>query len=151
MSIGLIINMESGDYRKKGYCVERYHLLEEDLLRFLDFVTIGFYSPTERKNIRSMYLADLLLRLGHNVKILFKDYLLSIPNYENYVKRKPKNWNMDTYKTLENRLPEKYNLYLAEKSVVLIPTLEVLYPFKNEKNVNWNDIGKKNENSNKKR
>jgi len=146
-----VIIMEPGEYEEKGYCVERYHLLEEDILRFLDFITLVFYTPAERKNIKSMYLADLLLRLGHNSEILLKDHLLSIPNYDTIVKVKPKRWDMNTYKILENGLPQKkHNLHLAEKFVVLQPTFEHIYPFRSEKCVNWNDIGKSNKKENEK-
>ena len=38
--------MEPGKYGKSGYSVERYHLLEEDALKFLDFIAVShdYYS-----------------------------------------------------------------------------------------------------------
>lgn len=31
------------EYFENGYHIDRYHALEEDLLRFLDYVTLDFY------------------------------------------------------------------------------------------------------------
>ena len=89
-----------------------------------------------------MYLADLLLRVGHNFEILLQDYLLSIPDYRKIAKGAIKDWNIGTYRLLENQLPQPgHNLNIAEKFVFLRPTFETIYPLKSEKNVNWNDMG----------
>ena len=42
------------EYFGKGYHIDRYHALEEDLLTFLDYVTIEFYpKPRNQKYIKS--------------------------------------------------------------------------------------------------
>lgn len=65
--------MAQEGYLEQGYQIDRYYALEEDLLRFLGFVTLEFYpSIDERKSIRSLYLGDLLLRIGSNIDILFR-------------------------------------------------------------------------------
>jgi hypothetical protein len=69
--------MNQEGYLEQGYHIDRYHALEDDLLRFLDFVTLDFYpSIEERQKIKSLYLGDLLLRIGSNIDIFFRKIMM---------------------------------------------------------------------------
>jgi hypothetical protein len=136
--------MNSDDYLKKGYHVDRYHVLEEDLLRFLDFLPLELY-PTqeERQKIRSMYLADLLLRIGSNIDIFFSKYILSnlsIPVCITIATEKEHEfWNWGDFKKLEP------NLHLSDVHVEIIATRETIYPFRKEGYKNgdtWDNINR---------
>jgi len=136
--------MISDDYLEKGYHVDRYHALEEDFLRFLDYMSLEFYPSTEkRQEIRSMYLADLLLRIGSNIDIFFSKYIISNPNVQECSKivqeKKPDFWNWGDFKTLEP------NLHLSDLNVYVIATGETIYPFRREGNkesITWENINK---------
>ena len=66
------------EFFEKGYHIDRYHALEEDLLTFLDYVTIEFYpKPRNQRYIKSIYLADLMLRIGSNIGIFFDKFIES--------------------------------------------------------------------------
>lgn len=96
--------MDSENYLKKGYHVDRYHALEEDLLRFCDYISLEFYpSVDKRRAIRSMYLADLLLRIGSNIDIFFSKYISSnshVKECSNIAKEKPPEfWNWETLRS----------------------------------------------------
>jgi hypothetical protein len=136
--------MDSDDYLKKGYHVDRYHALEDDLLRFLDYITLEFYSSVgERQQIRSMYLADLLLRIGSNIDIFFSKYIISnsnVPECSTIAKeKKPELWNWGDFKKVEP------SLHLSDLNVEIIATSERIYPFRKDghKDGNtWDNINK---------
>ena len=133
--------MNFEEYITRGYNIDRYYMLEEDCLKFLDCVTLGFYSIQERKNINSLYLADLLLRIGSNVEILFKEYIASMPDKESIIKEKTKEeWNWGHYKQLE------FKLQLSKESIIINATLEEIFPFKNTDGAVWESINQKDDN-----
>lgn len=137
--------MNSDDYLEKGYHVDRYHALEEDFLRFLDYMSLEFYPSAEkRQGIRSMYLADLLLRIGSNIDIFFSKYIISNPNIQECstisTEKKPEFWNWGDFKKLEP------NLQLSDLNVYIIATGETIYPFRREGNkegTTWENINRK--------
>jgi hypothetical protein len=154
------------EYFEKGYHIDRYHALEEDLLRFLDYVTLEFYpKPQNQKYIRSIYLADLMLRIGSNIGIFFDKFIEGLVSGEirvadplfsmdesrkareelREIKQKnssnPKwqGWNWNNYQKLDPIL------ILSDRHVLLIPLNEIIYPFKyNGKSggKSWMDIKK---------
>jgi hypothetical protein len=124
------------DYFDRGYQVDRYHALEEDLIRFFNFMPLDFYTTSEeRKRIRSTYLADLLLRIGSNIDIFFKKFISSDSGTE----LDERNLKWGNYKRLES------NLNLARENVRIIQTSETIYPFKNAEGIAWNEITEKDE------
>ena len=139
--------MDSENYLKKGYHVDRYHALEEDLLRFCDYISLEFYpSVDKRRAIRSMYLADLLLRIGSNIDIFFSKYISSnshVKECSNIAKEKPPEfWNWGDFKKLEPHLK------LSDLSVEVIATSERIYPFRKEgleESFSWDNINKNEE------
>jgi hypothetical protein len=140
------------EYFEKGYHIDRYHALEEDLLTFLDYVTIEFYpKPRNQKYIKSIYLADLMLRIGSNIGIYFDKFiesyairgeirlarnLLALQESAEVVERfkatkennvsnsKWQGWNWNDYKKLEPILN------LSDQHVTLIPLSTNIYPFR---------------------
>ena len=156
------------EYFEKGYHIDRYHALEEDLLTFLDYVTLEFYpKPQNRKYIKSIYLADLMLRIGSNIGIFFDQFI------ERYLIQKKSNiqqnllmtqdsckiaeelkkkkirleskgewrgWNMGDYKKLDPILN------LSNLTVSIIPLNEDLCPFRydgKKESKSWTEINEK--------
>lgn len=126
------------DYLDQGLHVDRYHSLENDLLKFLDFISLDSYKTgSERESIKSIYLADLLLRIGSNIDIFFRKYIKS--NSDSVCvqikaeKPKETDWNWADYKKLEAVLG------LSGECVVITPTGEKLYPFA-ESGKSWDQI-----------
>lgn len=114
-------------YIEQGYHIDRYHALEDDLLRFLDFITLDFYpSIEERKTVKSLYLGDLLLRIGSNIDIFFRKIISSNKDdkdiKEIFGKKTKIDWN--AFKKLEPLLR------LSDSNVEIISTSERLYPFR---------------------
>jgi len=155
--------MSEDNYLEQGYHIDRYHALEEDLLRFLDFVTLEFYPNRARQCIRSLYLADLLLKIGSNIDIFFYKYCIYLnDNFDNECQKfsvdstqkgeskkklekiigminSDKPITMNYFKGLESLLK------LSNKYVTIISPEEILYPFNlgGEKDgLSWNNIKK---------
>ena len=144
-------------YFENGYYIDRYYALEEDLLRFFNYITLEFYpKPQNRKHIRSIYLSDLLLRIGSNISTFFDRFidnylysggLLQHTLYLSYSslqlifkelkeKKKKSGLYWGDYKKLEPILG------LSNRYVILTPLNEKLYPFRDTKNGkrSWADI-----------
>lgn len=133
--------MSNDNYISQGFHIDRYHALEEDFLKFLGFITLEFYSLEELTKIKSTYLADLLLRIGSNVDVIYKKYLMTNSKFEVIVGKKSENeLNWDDCKKLESYI------HLSEKKVIIFPTLESIYPFKNIDSISWINIVQKDEN-----
>ncbi len=118
--------MAQEGYLEQGYHIDRYHAIESDLLRFLDFVTLEFYpSIEERQKVKSLYLGDLLLRIGSNVDTFFRKIIA-------YNSGNPKSneiFGKNTRKLDDLKKLEPY-LKLSKATVTIIPTSERLYPFR---------------------
>ncbi len=122
--------MSPNNYLENGYHIDRYHALEEDLLRFLNFVPLEFYPCIKaRQCIRSTYLGDLLLRIGSNIDIFFHKYIRlnkDEPECSSIMAKRERNWNMGDFAKLSH-------LNLEKKFVTMISTSEPpLYPFRLE-------------------
>jgi hypothetical protein len=130
------------DYFDKGYHIDRYHALEEDLIKFFEFMPLDFYTTVEeRKRIRSTYLADLLLRIGSNIDIFFKKFIMSDGRCSVLSEQKEEgNLTWKDYKKLEEILT------LSQANVKIIRTSETIYPFKNNKGKVWNEISQSDDN-----
>jgi hypothetical protein len=134
--------MTMDEYFAKGYHVDRYHALEEDLIRFFDYLPLDFYTNSEeRRRIRSTYLADLLLRIGSNIDIFFKKFIMSDNRCIDLSANKDEetlNWG--DCKKLE------HILVLSNKYVKIIRTSETIYPFKNPNGLSWDKITQSDDN-----
>lgn len=132
------------DYLKIGYQVDRYYELEEDFLEALKYMPLEIYDTSvKRKGAKSTYLADLLLRIGSNIDIVFRKMIMSDYKsiYDDKLKRtndKRKNegkepldkvnLRFNDYMELENKLDP--NNKLSNYTVTIIQTKEHLTPFK---------------------
>ena len=133
------------DYLKIGYHVDRYYELEEDFIEVLRYMPLEIYdTPQKRKEAKSTYLADLLLRIGSNIDIVFRKMIMSSKYkivYDSKLtkindKRKEEgkeplkevNLGFDDYMELENELGP--NQKLSNHTVIVIQTQERLTPFK---------------------
>lgn len=112
------------DYIKEAYIVDDYHSIEEDFIKFIEYIPLFLYPKEEEmKKIISPKLADLLLRIGSKIDISFKSYL----NLENG------NWG--DYKSKEDE-----KLKLSNNKIWSIHYNKYLTPFKD-----WQYINQKNE------
>jgi hypothetical protein len=114
--------------------------LEEDFLKVLKYMPLEIYNtPEEREKGKSIYLADLLLRIGSNIDIVFKKMIMLNYRhiYENKLKkinekqikdgkdpRHDVNLNFDDYKELNNEFA------LSDYKVIVVQTGKPLTPFK---------------------
>ena len=63
-------------YFQIGYHIDRYYELEEDFLEVLEYMPLEIYNtPDKRRDAKSIYLADLLLRMGSNIDIVFREMI----------------------------------------------------------------------------
>ncbi|MGV8127226.1 MAG: hypothetical protein ACP5PV_08475 [Methanothrix sp.] len=153
------------EYFENGYHIDRYNALEEDLLNFLNYITLEFYPKQQNQRyIRSIYLADLMLRMGSNISIFFDKFIechvisgeISVAGnlftwqesretrkeFKDIKKKNQSNskwqgWNWANYKKLEPIMS------LSDQHVLLIPLNEDIYPFKNNGKRNgksWTEI-----------
>jgi hypothetical protein len=140
-------------YFKNGYHIDRYYALEEDLLIFLNYITLEFYpKPQNRSYIKSIYLSDLILRIGSNISTFFDRFIDNYPFSGGNILF----WTSD-YQTVIDDLREKKKksalywgdykklepiLNLTNEYVILNPLNEKLYPFKDTRtgNRSWIDI-----------
>jgi hypothetical protein len=103
------------DYFDSGYAIDMYHMLEKDLLNFLEYMPLYVYdAPKKRKEIHSPKLAELLVRIGYNIDIFLK-HLMAKKKLESTIIRRYndksgrpissiKDWNMGKYKLAEEEL-----------------------------------------------
>lgn len=131
-------------YFKIGYHVDRYYELEEDFLKVLKYMPLEIYNTSEaREKATSTYLADLLLRIGSNIDIVFRKMIMS--RYKSVYDDKLKQINTERtakaekqlnsvnlsfkdYMELENELDATHKL--SNYKVTIIQTKEQLTPFK---------------------
>ena len=118
------------EYLASGYHIDRYYVLEEDFLKFLRFLPLEFYPEYEhRLKIRSTYLADLLLRIGSNIDIFFRKYIITYHEIAEKagIQKEADKLSISDYKKLEPYLK------LGNADVIINPISHLsdrLYPFR---------------------
>jgi hypothetical protein len=136
--------MTEDPYFKVGYHVDRYYELEEDFLKVLKYMPLEIYNTSEaREMATSTNLADLLLRIGSNIDIVFRKMIMSKYN-DIYVNKLTKinEQRIRDGKRPRNDVDLKFNDYiemdaiskLSDYKVTVIQTGESLNPFKEWKN-----------------
>jgi len=113
------------EYFFNGEYITQYHILEEDFVKFIEYIPLELYR-TNREAIKSPKLGDLLLRIGSNVDIFFRNWLKdqrSHFNIEGLEDVSKANWGH--YKKMEPTAK------LSKEEVIVIQTREKLRPFKN--------------------
>lgn len=131
-----ILELSLEDMYDSGYSIRMYRILEDDFIDFLNYIPAEYYSYNERKKICSPILSDLMIRIGSQIDIFFKNWdLVQKLN----PKIKAENLKIMNYKIIEN--DEIKRISLKDKEIIFLPTEEVTIPFKN-----WNNWKKYDEN-----
>ncbi len=120
---------------ESGYSLRMFQILEDDVVDFLTYIPLEYYLGDKRKEIFSPRLAELLIRIGSQVDIFFKNWDIVHEVYKN--KYPNKKFNQDkldigNYKDIE-RDGKKI---LSNKEIRILSTDELLTPFKC-----WTDNG----------
>ena len=102
---------------------------------------LEIYNTTEkRENVKSPYLADLLIRIGSNIDIFFRKLILSYyPEIDDERKSEKRDYlALKDYKKLEQKFVQ-HSRKLSACKVKIIQTGEYLIPFENwnAKTPNW--------------
>lgn len=130
--------MTSDIYFDKGHHIDRYYYLEEDLVKFLQYVNLDFYNaPQKREFIKSTYLADLMIRIGSNIDIFFNKIITS--KYPEIIREKELKFQgkkveikFEDYKLINERFVKGYPVAkLSNTRVRIIQTGESIIPFEN--------------------
>jgi len=106
---------------KSGYTLRLYQILEDDLIDFLKYISIDYYQGDNRKEIFSPKLSELLIRIGSQIDIFFRNWDIVQKNNSSKPMDKLRFGN---YKTINN------NINLNDKKIKIIATNEILTPFK---------------------
>lgn len=120
---------------KSGYTLRIYRILENDLVNFLNNISIEYYLGEERKEIYSPKLAELLIRIGSQVDIFFRNWDIV---HETFKANNPKKQfnletlNIENYKDIER----DGKIILSDKKIEILFTEEIIKPFEF-----WTDKG----------
>ena len=107
---------------KSGYSLNLYQIIEEDFMEFLKNISIDYYQGDERKNIYSPKLGELLIRIGSQIDIFFRNWDVVQSHYPGVSIEKLKFGN---YKAIEK------DINLNDKQITIQSTNEILFPFSN--------------------
>lgn len=113
---------------ESGYSVRLYQILENDFVDFLNYIPIDYYLGEKKRQIFSPKLAELLIRIGSQVDIFFRNWDIVHTIYINkYNQKKFKldDLNMGFFKDIER---EKI-IILSSKKIKIISTDEMITPF----------------------
>ncbi len=105
---------------KSGYSLKIYRILEDDLVDFLKNITIDYYLGKDREQIFSPKLSELLVRIGSQVDIFFRNW--DIVQKNNSGKTKDE-LNITNYKKIETEI------HISHEKVKILETDEVIQPF----------------------
>lgn len=113
---------------KSGYTLRIYQILENDLVTFLNNISIEYYVGEKRKEIYSPKLAELLIRIGSQVDIFFRNWDIV---HETFKKNNPlkqlnlKTLNIENYRDIER----DGIIILSHKKIEILLTNEIIKPF----------------------
>ena len=113
------------DMYKSGYTLKIYRILEDDLVDFFKNISIDYYLGKDREKIFSPKLSELLVRIGSQVDIFFRNW--DIVQKKNFGKTKD-SLNISNYKEIE---PE---IHISDEKVKILETDEVIQPFEDWQN-----------------
>ncbi len=136
--------MEEDRYFIDGHHIDLYHILEEDLLRFLYYMPLDFYpTPEARSKVTSPYLADLLIRIGSAIDIFFRKFIMKykgLSEKSGIQVKFEKDLKWDHYKKLEPEIQLRLTSVGMNHIIYGTNSLE---PFrgkgKSSSSVVWND------------
>ncbi|HZY24261.1 MAG TPA: hypothetical protein VFE71_00425 [Bacteroidales bacterium] len=127
--IDKILKNNLEDMYESGYSLRMFEILEDNLVNFLKYIPAEYCNFDQRKKIYSPVLNDLLIRIGCQIDLFFRNWeiiqkLNSNIEFEdlkisNYIK-------IDT----DKEMTKKQKYALGDKQIILSPTEEVKIPFK---------------------
>jgi len=115
---------------RDGYTLKLFQILENDLVDYLKYISIDYYLGDERKKIFSPKLSELLIRIGSQIDIFFRNWdIVQSQNLAVSIK----DLRFANYKAI-NR-----NINLNDEILIISATNEILYPFEdwNKKDPSW--------------
>ncbi len=59
---------------ESGYSLRMFQILENELVNFFNYIPIDYYSGDKRKDIFSPRLSELLIRIGSQIDIFFRNW-----------------------------------------------------------------------------
>lgn len=107
---------------KSGYSVNIYKILERDVVDFLNYIYLEYYSSEEWKKIYSPRLAELFTRIGNQVDIFLRNWCVDAGLY-------PQSDCEDLKFGSYQKLIKTYKL--DNKEIILMRTDDILKPFNN--------------------
>ena len=105
---------------KSGYSLNLYQIIEDDFMEFLKNISIDYYQGNERKKIFSPKLGELLIRIGSQIDIFFRNWDI-VQSHNPGVSIE--DLKFGNYKAIEK------DINLNDKKIKIIATDETLIPF----------------------
>lgn len=106
---------------KSGYTLNLYKILEDDVINFLNYIPLTYYLNGERKEIFSPKLAELLIRIGSQVDIFFRNWDIT---HSSNIGAPVNKLSIGNYKAIETKIN------LKDKEIKILSTNEIIMPFK---------------------
>ena len=109
---------------RSGYTLKLFQILENDFIDYLKYISIDYYRGDERKKIFSPKLNELLIRIGSQIDIFFRNW--------DIVHSKNLGVNLEDLSFGNYQSIEK-DINLMYKDITFLPTYEIITPFKDWK------------------
>lgn len=103
---------------KSGHSLRIFKILEDDLVNFLNYISIEYYSSEEWKKIYSPKLAELFIRIGSQLDTFLNTWCVDLGFFPRLEELKYGNYQ---------KLIKKYDL--DNKEIILMQTDDILKPF----------------------
>lgn len=113
---------------KSGYSLRIYQILENDLINFLNYIPLDYYFGNKRKEIFSPKLSELLIRIGSQVDIFFRNWDIVHDVYKqvnNVQIVNLKKLDIEKYRDIER----VGKIILSDKEIKILSTNEIVTPF----------------------
>lgn len=115
---------------KSGYTSRLYRILEDDVVDFLTYIPLEYYLGDKRKEIFSPRLAELLIRIGSQIDVFFRNL--------DFVQKENPNIAIDDLNFGHYKKIEKNNrIILSNRKINVLAIKETIAPFKD-----WTEDGK---------
>ena len=105
-----------------GYSLRMFQMLENELINYFNYIPLEYYSSDERKKIYSPKLNELLIRIGSQVDIFFRNWDLVQSKNRGVLLRKLRYGNY-----------QRIDIKIDDKEIKIIATDETFKPFNNWK------------------
>lgn len=106
---------------RSGHSLKLFQILENDLVEYLKYISIDYYKGDERQKIFSPKLSELLIRIGSQIDIFFRNWdIVHSQNPSVNIKK----LKFGNYKAINKFIN------LNDDLLIISETGEILYPFK---------------------